>query len=63
MSTENTQEGRFGHNSNKRMKNIFERVMPHKTITGQETDKPQFPSRTDGMDRAIVRKTKQFFGR
>ena len=38
----------------RRARDVFKRVMPNRTITGKKTDKPQFPSRTDGMDRADV---------
>lgn len=41
------------------VKDVFERVMPSRTITGKKTDKPQFPSRMDGMDRAQVRKVER----
>ena len=45
---------------NSKVREVFERVMPNRTITGKKTDKPQFPSRTDGMDRAIVRRVSKF---
>ena len=36
------------------VRGVFRRVMPNRTITGKKTDKPQFPSRMDGMDRAEI---------
>lgn len=43
------------------IKNVFKRVMPNRTITGQKTDKPQFPSRMDGSERAIKTQIKKFW--